>query len=81
MCASVGTTKLAVESRNASREDTVHPDMANQVAEFRHAELVAQAAHQRLVDEARQGRIGLAGGRRTPHRWWHVLPKRALATQ
>jgi hypothetical protein len=63
------------------KEDTMHPEIANQLAQFRHVDLVAEAAHRRLAREARQ-----AGGRsdrhRTTRRWWWVLqPSRALASE
>lgn len=58
----------------------MHPDIANQLAEFRHAELVADAAHHRLVREARQ--TGGSDRPQTTRRWWWVLqPSRALASE
>jgi hypothetical protein len=80
MCVFVGATRLQVKSQNTSEEDTMHPDIANQVAGFRHAELVAEAAHQRLAREAKQART--AGGQRVNGRRWRVLtPSRALAAE
>jgi hypothetical protein len=60
----------------------MHPDIAYQLAEHRHAELVAIAAHHRLVREARQARTGISGGHRGTRRWWWVLqPSRVLASE
>jgi hypothetical protein len=39
----------------------MHPDIAYHLADQRRAELVAEAAHQRLVHEARQTRSDLGG--------------------
>jgi len=50
-------------------EDTMHSDIAYQLADQRHAELIAAVAHTRLVDEAEQARAGLAGRRRVVRRW------------
>ena len=59
---------------------TNHPDIAYQLADLRHAELVAAVADQRLVDEAKQARAGLAGQRRLGRRWWWALsPNRAMS--
>jgi hypothetical protein len=82
MCGRVGATRLQVESRNTTKEDTMHPDIASQLAEFRRAELIAEAAHQPLVREARQAQTGISRGHRGPRRWWWVLqPSRALASE
>jgi hypothetical protein len=59
----------------------MHPDIAIQLAEFRHADLVAEAAHQRLAHEVRQAGGG-SDRHRTTRRWWWVLqPSRALASE
>jgi hypothetical protein len=47
----------------------MHSDIAYQLADQRHAELIAAVAHKRLVDEAEQARAGLAGRRRVVRRW------------
>ena len=58
----------------------MHPDIAYQLADQRHAELVAAVAHQRLVDEGKDAHAGLAGQRRLARRWWWVLgPSRAMS--
>jgi hypothetical protein len=58
----------------------MHPDIAYQLADQRHVELIAAVAHQRLVDVARHDRAGLAGRRRVARRWWWVLgPGRAMS--
>jgi len=57
----------------------MHPDIAYRLADQRHAELIAAVAHQRLVDEAKQARAGLAD-RLVARRWWWVLrPNRAMS--
>ena len=43
------------------QEDTMHPEIANQLAEFRRAELIAEAAHQPPVREAKQARADRGG--------------------
>ena len=58
----------------------MHPDIAYRLADQRHAELIAAVAHQRLVDEAKPSRAGLAGRRLVARRWWWVLgPNRAMS--
>jgi hypothetical protein len=62
--------QAAGQEPNTSKEDTMHPDIAAQLAEFDRGELFAEAAHQRLVNEARRagaGRIGQPGDSR--RRW------------
>jgi hypothetical protein len=44
----------SAEPEHHLQEDTMHPEIANQLAEFRRAELIAEAAHQPLVREAKQ---------------------------
>jgi len=52
----------------------MHPDIANQLVEFRHAEFVAEAAHQRLVREAaNQARTDHVGHSRIPRTWRRLL--------
>jgi hypothetical protein len=59
----------------------MHPDIAIQLAEFRHTDLVAETAHQRLAREVRQAGGG-SDRHRTTRRWWWVLqPSRALASE
>jgi hypothetical protein len=59
----------------------MHPDIANQLAEFRHADLVAESVYQRLAREVRQAGGG-SDRHRTTRRWWWVLqPSRALASE
>ena len=58
----------------------MHPDIAYRLFDQRHAELVTAVAHQRLVDEAKHARAGLAGRRRPARRWWWVRgPSRAMS--
>lgn len=60
----------------------MHPDIAHQRVADRHAELVAEAAHQRLVREAKQARNDGRVRHPTTRRWWWVLqPGRALASK
>jgi hypothetical protein len=60
----------------------MHPDIAYHLADQRHAELIAEAARQRLINEARQTRTDLGGQRRSARRWWWILvPSRALASE
>jgi hypothetical protein len=57
----------------------MHPDIANDLAAHRHTELVAEAAHHRLVREAKRAQ-DRHPGRRSTRRWWLALvPNRALA--
>ena len=58
----------------------MHPDIAYQLADQRHAELSAAVAYQRLVDEAKQAHAGPADRRPLARRWWWVLgPSRAMS--
>ena len=60
----------------------MHPDIAHHVMGQRHNELVAEAAYQRLVREAKQAGSGRGGRHQTTRRWWWVLqPSRALAPE
>ncbi|HET6920782.1 MAG TPA: hypothetical protein VFI46_15165 [Jiangellaceae bacterium] len=60
----------------------MHPDIAYQPAGQRHAELVAEAAHQRLVHDAKQAHAGVAGRGGVPRRWRRVLlPTRVVAAE
>ena len=60
----------------------MHPDIAYKMMGQRHNELVAEAAHQRLVRESRQAGGGRGGRHHTTRRWWWVLqPSRALAPE
>lgn len=57
----------------------MHSHIAYHLADQRHAELIAEAAHQRLINETRQARTDADGRRRVVRRWWWVLgPKQAI---
>ena len=47
--------------------------VANQLTEFRHAELVAEAAHQRQVRQAKQARADHGGRPRVQRTWRRLL--------
>ena len=51
----------------------MHSHIAYHLANQRHAELIAEAAHQRLINEARQTRTHPGGQRRSTRRWWWIL--------
>jgi hypothetical protein len=51
----------------------MHPDIAYQLTTQRHAELMADAAHQRLAKAAKQANAGLSGQHRGTRRWWWAL--------
>ncbi len=56
----------------------MHSHIAYHLADQRHAELIAEAAHQRLIDQAKQASAGLAGRRRVVRRrWWVLGPNQA----
>jgi hypothetical protein len=58
----------------------MHPDIAYQLADQRHAELIAAVAYQRLVNEANHAHASHAGRPRLARRWWWVLvPNRAMS--
>lgn len=58
----------------------MHPDIAYQLFNQRHAELFAEAAQHRRVRETRQARPGGRVRRRVDRRWWQVLrPDQAWA--
>jgi hypothetical protein len=73
MCAWSIATRLSVKSQNTAKEDTMHPDIATQLAEFRHADLVAEAAHQRLVRQAKQARADHGRRPRVRRTWRRLL--------
>ena len=50
----------------------MHPEIANQLAEFRRAELIAEAAHQPLVREAKQARAD-RGGQQVVRGWRRLV--------
>lgn len=50
----------------------MHPDIAYQLASQQRAELIAEAAHQRLLAE-RAG-AGLRSRRRVIRWWWRISP-------
>jgi hypothetical protein len=54
----------------------MHPDIAHKMMDHRRAELIAEAAHQRLVREARQAGGGRGGRHQTTRRWWWALQPR-----
>jgi len=63
-----------------SGADTIHPNNAYQLANQRRAELIAEAAHQRLLRAAEQAGAGLRSRRRIVRWWWRIsLPGQALA--
>jgi hypothetical protein len=51
----------------------MHPDIASQLAGFRHAELVAEAAHRRLVRQAKHAHADHGGRRRVRRTWRRML--------
>jgi hypothetical protein len=51
----------------------MHPDIANQLGEFRRSELFAEAAHQRLVNDTRRAAAGRSGEPGEHRRWWQSL--------
>ena len=57
-------------------ENTMHPDIAYQLADHRRAELMAEAAHQRLLRQAKQAGSGRGGRHQTTRRWWSALQPR-----
>jgi hypothetical protein len=71
MCGCADVTKLSITEPDPTEEDTMHPDIATELGRHRQAELVAEAAHHRLVRAARQDRQGRR--RRTERRWLWVL--------
>ena len=58
----------------------MHSGTAYQLANRHHAELMAAAAQQRLVDEAKHAQAGLPTRSRPARRWWWLLgPNRAMS--
>ena len=51
----------------------MHPDIAYQLFNQRHAELFAEAAQHRRVRETRQAQPNGRVRRRVARRWWQVL--------
>jgi hypothetical protein len=75
MCECVDVSRLAVKSRTHREEHVMHPDIAHKMMGQRHNELVAEAAHKRLVREFRQAG-GLTSRHHTTRRWWWALQPR-----
>jgi hypothetical protein len=76
MCFLHGETRLQFKNERHLEENTMHPDIAYQLADHRRAELIAEAAHQRLVREAKQAGGGRGGRHQTTRRWWWALQPR-----
>jgi hypothetical protein len=51
----------------------MHPDIAYSLGELRRAEFLAEAAHERLVREARGPRTARIHRRGGAGQWWRVL--------
>ena len=51
----------------------IHPDIASQLIDQRRIELMAEAAHHRLVRAARQAGAGRASRRQVARRWWQLV--------
>jgi hypothetical protein len=75
MCLRGGTSRLPVRSKNTIQEDDMHPHIAYELGELRRSELLAEAAHQRLIHSAKGARTASTGrgGHRAPL-WWRLRP-------
>lgn len=51
----------------------MHPDIAYELGELRRSQLLAEAVHQRLVNEAIAARTSQTDHSWEPRRWWRVL--------